>query len=416
MLKIIEEKDLSGKGVVGLPDAPNLTARQMQYKFEEIVRDVVIPTVNENSAKTATIEDINNLVLKGGSGDMYAAFYDSDGDGRVNSADDGIHGYEFVYDGETVFLNGHGENGKFKCGADITADGIFVNGERYAVNCGGESEITLSDGAVYMFCLDVGGKTVNFNGGGRQTAFKIVCSVTEPQNPQPNTVWVQTDILYTRYRICRQKPESTPDGLLWLKTSENGVKIDILKKNTVLVNIAGAVLFSQGDEIGCSVSVFDGTEWQSTIAVLYENGTFSDGYDAEITKSEGGTNTLTKKSDCFTLYTKAYSGANFSTLNAALNKKIDVGAYSAIEIETSDFASGGYYKAVVGLTGLKEGVSYTAYTPTFTEFAAYCDRATGGKAVLNVKELTGEYYLMFSLGRYNGTDASMTVRSIRLIP
>ena len=93
-----------------------------------------------------------------------------------------------------------------------------------------------------------------------------------------------------------------------------------------------------------------------------------------------------------------------------------MGAYSAIEIETSDFASGGYYKAVVGLTGLKEGVSYTAYTPTFTEFAAHCDRATGGKAVLNVKELTGEYYLMFSLGRYNGTDASMTVRSIRLIP
>ena len=43
--KILPE-ELDGKGVVGMDDAPELSTLDMQYRFEEIVRDVVIPHIN----------------------------------------------------------------------------------------------------------------------------------------------------------------------------------------------------------------------------------------------------------------------------------------------------------------------------------------------------------------------------------
>lgn len=39
--------DTAGKGVVGLPDTPELSATQMQQKFDELALDVIIPKYNE---------------------------------------------------------------------------------------------------------------------------------------------------------------------------------------------------------------------------------------------------------------------------------------------------------------------------------------------------------------------------------
>lgn len=46
MFEKITEQDLTGKGVIGLPDTPNLSAVEMQKKFEETGRDVIIPKFN----------------------------------------------------------------------------------------------------------------------------------------------------------------------------------------------------------------------------------------------------------------------------------------------------------------------------------------------------------------------------------
>ena len=47
-LKIITDDDLANKGVMPLADVPGLSADDMKYKFEEIVRAVVITTLNQN--------------------------------------------------------------------------------------------------------------------------------------------------------------------------------------------------------------------------------------------------------------------------------------------------------------------------------------------------------------------------------
>lgn len=70
-LKKITESDLAGKGVRGQADVPGLTALEMQEKVEEIVRDVVIPNINENldefEGSFATKEELEQVVLTAGS-------------------------------------------------------------------------------------------------------------------------------------------------------------------------------------------------------------------------------------------------------------------------------------------------------------------------------------------------------------
>ncbi len=43
----IKEADLADKGIVGLPDVPGLSTTEMQAKFDELSRDVIIPKIND---------------------------------------------------------------------------------------------------------------------------------------------------------------------------------------------------------------------------------------------------------------------------------------------------------------------------------------------------------------------------------
>lgn len=47
----IEQTDLKGKGVTGLPDTPRLSTDAMQKKFDELAKDVIIPIYNEMIAQ-----------------------------------------------------------------------------------------------------------------------------------------------------------------------------------------------------------------------------------------------------------------------------------------------------------------------------------------------------------------------------
>ena len=43
----IDTADLAGKGVIGLADTPQLSTSNMQAKFEETARDVIVPHFNQ---------------------------------------------------------------------------------------------------------------------------------------------------------------------------------------------------------------------------------------------------------------------------------------------------------------------------------------------------------------------------------
>ncbi|MDD3203035.1 MAG: hypothetical protein PHZ05_04690, partial [Pygmaiobacter massiliensis] len=87
MLNQILSSELEGKGILGQPEIPGLTAAQMQEKMEELTRAVVIPAFNrlidqqnkENDdryTKLQTEQRINQKVIDIGTGDMAKAIYD----------------------------------------------------------------------------------------------------------------------------------------------------------------------------------------------------------------------------------------------------------------------------------------------------------------------------------------------------
>ena len=68
--KKITERDLEGKGVIGMPDVPGLSAEEMQRKVEEIPREVIIAKFNELIDWLldygATKEELQNIVVNAG--------------------------------------------------------------------------------------------------------------------------------------------------------------------------------------------------------------------------------------------------------------------------------------------------------------------------------------------------------------
>ena len=69
-LEKILESDLSGKGVIGQPDVPGLSSKEMQEKVEEIVRSVAIVKINEIIEylieNGATKDDLEDVVVAAG--------------------------------------------------------------------------------------------------------------------------------------------------------------------------------------------------------------------------------------------------------------------------------------------------------------------------------------------------------------
>lgn len=131
-LKQITDKDLIGKGVLHMEDTPNLTALEMQKKVEEVVRTIVIPVMNENTAQTATLQDLGEAIQQAGGGDMSTLIYDPNKDGSVLLADvahtlDGKHADElFMLSGGTaiyggVNLNAYQTIGNYYCNAASNA-------------------------------------------------------------------------------------------------------------------------------------------------------------------------------------------------------------------------------------------------------------------------------------------------------
>lgn len=130
-LKKITEADLEGKGLVGMEDAPVLSGDAFRYKFEEIVRDVVIPTYNENLDKSVTKDELAEATAElKGQGDMQSVTYDADKDGCVSAADNGIFEFIHTYENGTHKLRGY----KGATTIKFLATAAYSDGDTFEVN------------------------------------------------------------------------------------------------------------------------------------------------------------------------------------------------------------------------------------------------------------------------------------------
>lgn len=224
----ITDEDLLNKGVIGLPDTPGLSTSEMQAKFEQTAREVIIPMFNQlvddlsnpsaasqigANGKNRTVQGhIDNLenphnvtaaqvgaYTKGqtdaaisdrisqiGSADMTQAMYDPTGRQRdifAYADSRGVSTYTHTKMDNVHHFNGSGTSGRAKMTADVEAgDTVMLNGEEVPAYVGAE---TFADalagesvtGRWLTFTQD--GTQINFNGGGGLSIAKLALATAD---------------------------------------------------------------------------------------------------------------------------------------------------------------------------------------------------------------------------------------------
>ena len=224
----ITDEDLLNKGVIGLPDTPGLSTSEMQAKFEQTAREVIIPKFNQlvddlsnpsaasqigATGKNRTVQGhidnlenphnvtaaqvgaytksqtdaaISNRISQIGSADMTQAMYDPTGRQRdiVAYADSrGVSTYTHTKTGNVHHFNGSGTSGRVKMTADVEAGDTvmlgrnevpaYVGAETFADALAGEP-VT---GRWLTFTQD--GTQINFNGGGGLSLTKLALATAD---------------------------------------------------------------------------------------------------------------------------------------------------------------------------------------------------------------------------------------------
>ena len=117
----------------------------------------------------------------------------------------------------------------------------------------------------------------NARGGGGGLNLKVVGGTTQPTNPRANTIWINTTTSITGYALSPTQPETGTEGLVWLKTADTGVEINVGRKNAVLLHLADAKLYTSGTWANVEGWVYTGASWtQFAWERLY---LFKDGVD-----------------------------------------------------------------------------------------------------------------------------------------
>lgn len=224
----ITDGDLKDKGVIGLPDTPGLSTSEMQAKFEQITREVIVPKFNqlvnelldpsaasqigakgknrtvqghidnlENPhnvtaeqvgayTKDQTEKAISDRISQIGSADMTQAVYDPTGRRRdifAYADSRGVSTYKHTKMDNVHHFSGSGTSGRVKMTADVEAgDTVMLGGKEVPAYVGTE---TFADalagepvtGRWLTFTQD--GTQINFNGGGGLSNSKLALATAD---------------------------------------------------------------------------------------------------------------------------------------------------------------------------------------------------------------------------------------------
>ena len=224
----ITDGDLKDKGVMGLPDTPGLSTSEMQAKFEQIAREVLVPKFNQlvdellgpsaasqigakgkNRTVQGHIESLENphnvtaeqvgaytkdqvekaisdRISQIGSADMTQATYDPNHRQRdifAYADSRGVSTYTHTKMDNVHHFNGSGTSGRAKMTADVEAgDTVMLGGKEVPAYVGAE---TFADalagesvtGRWLTFTQD--GTQINFNGGGGLSNTKLALATAD---------------------------------------------------------------------------------------------------------------------------------------------------------------------------------------------------------------------------------------------
>mgnify|MGYP007089866187 FL=1 len=224
----ITDGDLQNKGVIGLPDTPGLSTSEMQAKFEQTAREVIVPKFNQlvddlsnpsaasqigangkNRTVQGHIENLENphnvtaeqvgaytkdqtekaisdRISQIGSADMTQATYDPNHrqqDIFAYADSRGVSTYTHTKMDNVHHFNGSGTSGRVKMTADVEAgDTVMLGGKEVPAYVGSEAFADALAGEALSgrwlsFVWD--GTQINFNGGGGLSITKLALATAD---------------------------------------------------------------------------------------------------------------------------------------------------------------------------------------------------------------------------------------------
>lgn len=124
----------------------------------------------------------------------------------------------------------------------------------------------------------------NAGGGGSRLNFKIITAAEEPQNPQENTIWVNTETELTDWQIGPEAPTTRGDGTalsggeIWISTGTGTTNaFSVLYSKSIVINPTGAYQYTEGAWAPVDVKYWQNGSWGESIAYLYNDGDTCDG-------------------------------------------------------------------------------------------------------------------------------------------
>lgn len=215
----------------------------------------------------------------------------------------------------------------------------------------------------------------NAGGSGGGLNLKVVGGTTKPTNPRENTIWVNTTAAITGYVLSHTQPETGTEGLVWLKSADAGVEINVGRKNAVLLHLAMSQVYSGGGWKPVDGHVYTSGMWTKidNSTYLVRDGVlkaqFSSTKNFEVTQATGYVLFKGKTTGQFAAWVDDVDLAKRSTISL-------VGTF------TTSGEDGKYYLAI-----WEKSTTSKTYSNAIAK-VSYTNKST---AVLDVTSYTGAY-------------------------
>ena len=195
----------------------------------------------------------------------------------------------------------------------------------------------------------------NLSGGANPLNFKVIGSLTEPESPAENTLWVQTDTPVTSWSFSPTEPESPSSGMVWVQTeTSSGGSFNALKKNEILLCPVSCRQYVSGSWLFKSARNYIDGAWNDWRHYLYNAG--KSDYEWYAIRDYYCGLTMGSKE----MIVSAGDGNNNSTITVSDFDPTMLARYSTLKVEFSSlslYSEGGNYRAkivTVNLSGASE--------------------------------------------------------------
>lgn len=89
--------------------------------------------------------------------------------------------------------------------------------------------------------------------------FNIVGGTSQPLNPTPNMIWVETETAINGYYFSIEEPTNPSNGLIWIATGTNNLhSFSVIKNNSIIVYPSSALQYVNNN-------------WEVKTAYIYQN-------------------------------------------------------------------------------------------------------------------------------------------------